>query len=203
MARKILTIAVAGTAFLAGGAALAVEPAAAGATMYHWRTESGTYAYTDDEKAIPERYRAQVESRKIGSLEDYERYTPAVSSGPPSQGEAALRAAAGESAAESRRLEYLRALNAPRDERRNQDLGVQTLTIPTGGGNSPAIEVQTRAGDEPVVIETIRTWPKGSIVTRSDLVVRQGDRIITIVKPQLNETDTMSDIIPEAELLDR
>jgi len=205
MARKILAIAITGTAFLTGGAALGVAPAAAETTIYHWRTEDGTYAFTDDEKAIPDRYRGQVETRAADGLSDYERYTPSVSSGPPGHGEAAPPPApeseATRSAAESRRLEYLRALNTPQGRIGDDGSGVQTLTIPTGNGSSPSIDVQTRNDDEPVVVETIRARPKGSLVTRSDLVVRQGDRIITIVKPQANETNTTSDIANESELL--
>jgi hypothetical protein len=41
------------------------------------------------------------------------------------------------------------------------------------------------------------------MVTRSDLVVSQGDQIVTIIKPQANQTNTTSDIIPEEDLLER
>jgi hypothetical protein len=210
MARNILAIAVTGTALLAGGLALGVEPAAADTKLYHWRTDDGTYAFTDDPKAIPERYRAKVETRFMDGLDGYERYTPAVSSAPPERAKAvaasttAPNTSANHPAAKTSRIEYLRALNAPQHEPRGHDRGeTRTLMIPTGGDDSPSIGVTTRDDDEPVIIETIRTHPEGLMVTRSDLVVRQGDQVITIIKPQANQTNTTSDIIPEEDLLER
>jgi len=208
MARNILAMTVAGTVLLAGGLALGVEPAAAETTLYHWRTDDGTYAYTDDRKAIPDRYRAKVETRSMDGLDGYERYTPAVSSAPPGHPKAVAVAAPttapDHAPAKMSRIEYLRALNAPQHERRDHDLGkTRTLMIPTGGDDSPSIGVTTRDDGDPVVIERIRVHPKGLMVTRSDMVVRQGDQIVTIIKPQANQTNTTSDIIPEEDLLER
>jgi hypothetical protein len=212
MARRklaIVVVAATGLALGAGGVVLAAAPASAGTKVYHWRTEDGTYAFTDDPKAIPDRYRDQVEVRALGGLDDYERYTPSVSSGPPGH-EAAGRTpaaagatAAGQGTAESRRIEYLRALNAPAVRGRAGGDSTQRISIPTGDGNSPVIDVPVDGDQEPVVIEQVRTRPAGSMVTRTDLVVRQGDRLLTIVKPQANETNTTSDIVDEGELLSR
>jgi hypothetical protein len=206
MARNILAMTVAGTVLLAGGLALGVEPAAAETNLYHWRTDDGTYAFTDDPKAIPDRYRTKVETRSMDGLDGYERYTPAVSSAPPEHPKAVAAAttAPDHAAAKMTRIEYLRALNAPQHERRVQDSGkTRTLMIPTGGDDSPSIGVTTRDDGDPVVIETIRVHPRGLMVTRSDLVVSQGDQIVTIIKPQANQTNTTSDIIPEEDLLER
>ena len=49
-------------------------PALAG-EIYSWRTEDGGYAFTDDEKAIPPRYRDQIEIQRIEGLGDYPRLT--------------------------------------------------------------------------------------------------------------------------------
>ena len=56
----------------------------------------------------------------------------------------------------------------------------------------------TPTDDAPVVIETIRSRPRGSSVTRSNVVVRQGDRVLTVIKPQLNETN-VSEIADEED----
>lgn len=170
-------------------------PAAAG-TVYHWRTEDGTYAFTDDEKAIPERYRDQVETRQLGGLQDYKRYTPTAGSaktGAPT-GERASQPAAGEE-----RLERLRALNAVASQPAAGGSDAPTITIRPGGDQGPVIDLAPGTADEPVVIETLRARPKGSWVTRSNVVVRQGDRVLTIIKPQLHETNVSSDIHQEED----
>ena len=178
-------------------------PAAAG-PVYHWRTEDGTYAFTDDEKAIPERYRDQVEERQLGGgLSSYERYTPAsgTAEAEPARVEPAEPSPAGERDPGQVRLEYLRALN--RDAARAVPAGQgtpATISVRAGGANSPVINVTPNDDHEPVVIETIRVRPKGAAVTRSNLVVRQGDRVLTIIKPQLAETNVTSDIIREEDL---
>jgi hypothetical protein len=96
---------------LAGATALLVAftaPAAAD-PVYSWRTEDGGYAFTDDPKAIPARYRDQATLRESARLRDYPRYTPSDD-------------AATERYAEqlTRRLAHLRAMNAQPVARRER-----------------------------------------------------------------------------------
>ena len=62
------------TAAIAAVTLIFALPALAG-EIYSWRTEDGAYAFTDDAKAIPPRYRDQVETRKSEGLRDYPRLT--------------------------------------------------------------------------------------------------------------------------------
>lgn len=87
------------SAFALVGLVAAAAPATAG-TVYSWRTEDGSHAFTDDPERIPERYREQAESRAVGALEDYEQLTRADAT-----------ASAAHAARLERRLDHLRALN--------------------------------------------------------------------------------------------
>ena len=44
-------------------------------SVYKWVTDSGTFAFTDDSKNIPPKYRPKVELLTVGSVRDYEKYT--------------------------------------------------------------------------------------------------------------------------------
>jgi hypothetical protein len=55
-------------------------------------------------------------------------------------------------------------------------------------------------GEEPVVVEQIRTRVADSEATRTVQVVRQGDRVLAIIKPTPNQTNL--DAPDESELLD-
>ena len=106
----------------AGLLALGLAAPAAAETVYSWRTEDGGYAFTDDEKAIPERYRAAAKPRQVGGLSGYERLTledPAATS------RYAERLAA--------RLDHLRSVNAPalRSETRSPGPATQAAATPT------------------------------------------------------------------------
>ena len=198
LTRAFTQLAVLGLLGVAAGWGAA--PAAAG-TVYHWRTEDGTYAFTDDEKAIPERYQDQVQTRQMGGLESYERYTPATGSAKsePLPERAEPRRAVERDRSDVR-LEYLRALNSEPVRGAPSGRGASpTLSVRAGGRGSPVIDVTPTEDQEPVVIETIRVRPKGSSVTRSNVVVRQGDRVLTIIKPQLHETNVTSDIADEED----
>lgn len=173
-------------------AALAA-PAAAG-PVYSWRTEDGGYAFTDDPKAIPARYRDQAKLRDTARLGDYARYTPSDD-------------AAGERYAEqlTQRLAYLRAANAqPVAARYAVAAGgsapTASLTMQSANGYAPSVEISQNTGDEPIVVETLFTRPEGKMVTRQTQVVRQGDRILSILKPRLREWNVTTDIHDESEL---
>ena len=172
-------------------ACLLAVPAVAG-ELYSWRTENGAYAFTDDEKSIPARYRDAAERRSTAALDDYERFTPEDSAAKQHYAEA-LEA----------RLERLRALNAGRavgPTVATSASGDKTVSLQVSGRDAPSVDITAGENSEPVIIETIRTRPEGKMVTRPSTVIRQGDRTLAIIKPRSREWDVNRDIIDEAEL---
>jgi hypothetical protein len=174
------------------GAGLAT-PATAG-TLYHWRTEEGTYAYTDNPKQIPARYRDQVEVRALGRLADYRRLTP--------QDSAASKSYAQRLSARLAELRQANAAPAPTGESPLAS-GPQTLALRTGSGSAPLLElpVAGQAGSEPLVVDTLFTRPAGKLVTRQSVVVRRGDQTLAVVRPRLREWNVADDIHAEEGLV--
>ena len=179
------------------GAALAA-PAAAD-PVYSWRTEDGGYAFTDDPKGIPARYREQAKVSEARGLHDYKRYTP-------SDGDANERY----SEQLTQRLEHLRAVNAgqgavaSRVASNHAPAGPSqpTITMQSANDFEPSIEFNQNTGGEPIIVDTLFTRPAGKIVTRQSTVVRQGDKILSIVRPRLREINVATDIHDEAELME-
>jgi hypothetical protein len=165
-------ISVAGIVLLA---ALAT-PALAG-TLYKWTTADGSVAFTDDPKRVPERYRSQIKTIQTGGLDAYERFTPSDGA---RQSEQQKRLQA--------RLERLRALNAP-----PQAVAPQMVVTPGPGGESQiliradrrtALTIPKGTSDgEPVIVEEMRVRNPNAITTRHVTVVRQGDRVLSVIKP--------------------
>lgn len=178
-------------------AALAAPSAAD--PVYSWRTEDGGYSFTDDPKSIPARYRDQAKMRETGRLHDYKRYTP-------SDGDATERY----SEQLTQRLEHLRAVNqeprAAGHQGASHDAqgGVSEPTISMQSANDfePSVEFDQSLGGEPIIVDTLFTRPAGKIVTRQSTVVRQGDKVISIVRPRLREINVATDIHDESELMD-
>jgi hypothetical protein len=174
-------------ALLAGGLATAEE-------IYTWRTEDGGYAFADDEKAIPPRYRDRVEVRRAEGLDGYRRFTPKDDQATHRYEE---RLAA--------RLEHLRALNeqattpsagAPAD---SAAPARERLTLRTGRRDAPGIDITASSNGEPIVVETILMRPEGKSVSQNVQVARRGGKPIAIVKPRAREWN-VSDIVDEEEL---
>jgi hypothetical protein len=172
-------------------------PAVAGGPIYSWRTEDGGYAFTDDPKAIPARYRDQARVRPSARLGDYARYTPADDKAVERYAERLTQ-----------RLAHLRAVNAQYAVR--QALAAQSvaggpapttrLTLDSANEYAPSVEISEGMGTEPIVVETLFTRPEGKMVTRHSQVVRQGDQILSIMKPRLREWNVATDIHDEADL---
>jgi hypothetical protein len=173
---------------------LAPSRASAGSNIYSWRTEDGVYAFTDDAKSVPARYRDQVQTRSSAALANYERFTPQVSGASDRYAEQLAA-----------RLEYLRTVNAaPATEQlaeRQQSGATRTISLRTGGDDSPSLEIAPGDSDKPIVVETVYTKPFGKVVTRESVVVRQGDKTLAIVKPRLRETNIVNDILSEEDFL--
>ena len=163
-------------ALLAGGLAAAEE-------IYAWRTSDGAYAFTDDEKAIPPRYRDRVEIRRMEGLEGYQRFTPKDDEDT-HRYEERLTA----------RLEHLRALNrqakapssgAPADSAAPTPAAPrEQITLRIGRRDAPGVDITTSSEGEPVVVETILVRPKGKSVSQNVRVTRRGGKAIAIVKPR-------------------
>jgi hypothetical protein len=167
----------------------AAMPAAA--EMWSWRTEDGGYAYTDDAKQIPARYRAQAKQISRRSLGSYERLTV-------QDGAASARYAAGV----ERRLASLRAANQASEQMEQVAAAAsepQTFVMSTGGTNAPQITASID-GDEPVVMEPILIREKGDLRTRRATVVRQGNRILALLKDSQHNYNVTQDILDEEAL---
>ena len=151
-------------------AALAT-PAAAG-SLYKWTTEDGSVAFTDDPKRVPERYRSQVKTIRTGGLDVYERFTPGDTR---RQSEQRKRL--------EERLERLREINRPPRSAVVAAPGVQpNLIIKTN--ERTALSVPNNAQDgSPVIVEEMRVRDPDSLATRHVTVVRQGDQVLSVVKP--------------------
>ena len=173
---------------------LSAGSAAAGGRYYAWRTADGDYAFTDDAKAIPEAYRKSAETRTHGALGSYQQFTASDA-----------RATRDYEQRLDERLEHLRALNA-----RAEDASAAERTQPsrpvvslrTGGDNGPLLQIAgVQESDEPVIVETLRAHPANRLVTRNNIVVRQGDRTLTVIRSRGREWNVNDDIHVEDDLL--
>lgn len=166
------------------------------AEVYSWTTEDGTRAWTDDRDSVPPRYADQVRvlGEKDSGLQGYERLTrpdPAASD------RYADRLA--------QRLEHLRRVNdqptAAATARRAAP-SATTLSLSTGGVNSPRIDLSTSGapGEEPLIVEPVLTKRHGAVRTRRSTVVRQGDKTVAIIKGRRHHTNPNDDIYDEEDL---
>jgi hypothetical protein len=159
-------------------------PALAG-EIYSWRTEDGGYAFTDDPKAIPPRYRDQAETRTTTRLSDYRRLTA------PEAGttDAYARRLAN-------RLDQLRALNQILDEAEARSAGasapvgggLQSLSVQSGEFNVGVPTDAEGQGDAPLVIENIRFRHDNEMATRHNLVISKGDKLLAVIKGKATNT---------------
>lgn len=176
-------------------------PATAG-PLFQWTAEDGTVSYTDDAKRIPERYRAaakEVHGKKLGG---YGRYSPAR---PEAETQYAAQLAG--------RLERLRALNRALDREAAYAEGAYAAPgAPVDGPEAlvridrdTTVRVPTAAaaaGDAPpVVVEDVRVRRSGSAFTVHDTVIRQGDRVIMVVRGDQHNFDISNDLREEDSLL--
>jgi len=183
--RKLTLLELLGGSFLA----LAVATSAAAENVYRWTADDGSVAFTDDAKRIPAQYREQAQRTRTGDLTSYGRYTPSG-------------AAARERDTQlAERLDRLREMNdadyAPSAPGRP---GPSTQTIlQLNRRSSIAIPNDQIVGDEPIVVEQRRVRDRNNISTTHVTVVRQGDRILSVVRPE--SAHDRAEWESEAELL--
>ena len=182
---------------LAGASALATSflgaPIAADVIAY--RTEDGVFAYTDDHEKVPARYAADAVTVRDSKLHGYPRLTVEDTA-----------AARDVSARLEKRLDYLRQVNAATAAERAVAANTSApqgtvVTIPTGSAaGAPSIEVATNPAEGPVVVEKIRSRDGARAATRGTTLVKQGDKLIAIMKGPSHQIDVNSDIYDEEAL---
>lgn len=184
---------------LAAGFALSLAGPVSAADLYRWKTDDGTIAYTDNVKHIPPRYRKVAEKISTGTLQGYARYTPDRS------------AAKGTEVAVADPFDQRRATNAAVNSPPAAPPTQPTQTVSQsnnplvrlGPQGEPALEVSPSGESSgPLIVEQKRYRMPGGFVTRTDTVVRQGDKIIAVVKPSPHGLDSIntSDIQDERDL---
>jgi hypothetical protein len=154
---------------------LALASAATAGPAYRWTTEDGGVAFSDDLKKIPSQYRASAQRITTRSLASYPRYTPAQSGVASGDRNAALQ----------ERLERLRAFNAASTAvaEAGPASGPQTI-FELDDRTSIAIPNDRRTSSEPVVVEQRRVRDRNNTTTTHLTVVRQGDEILSVVRPE-------------------
>ena len=186
---------------LVGAGALAASLIAApiAADIIAYRTDDGVFAYTDDHDKVPARYAADAVTVRDTQLRTYPRLTVED----PASREVASRL--------EKRLDYLRQLNAASAPERavaaNSAAQNAVISIPTGptlgkdgrGIPAPSIEV-TANGGAPIVVEPILTKEGDRVRTRRATIVKQGDKILAIMKGRSHHVDVTSDIYDEDAL---
>jgi len=176
-----------------GACALLAVSASAG-TLYRWTNADGVVSYSDELKRVPEAFRASAEPVKTSSLATYKQFTPAP---------------AAESKNYTERLgehvERLRVVN----EGAEQPVAAPAPTsdslgqVRVNGKFAVALPSETGGSIEPIVVEEHRV--RAGDTTTHVYVVRQGDRILSVVRPHTNHSDAdwleLEEVLeqPEAE----
>jgi hypothetical protein len=187
------------TALLVLAGLTLVLPAQAG-TLYKWTAADGTVSFSDDPDRIPARYRSQAVKQTTKSLETFERFTP---TDPAAQADYRKALAL--------RLERLRALNGYGGIAEGYAPAAPAVAAAEAApfeavvavGNKTAIRVPTTPGSSngPLIVEEVRVRRPGQVTTVHNTVVRQGDDIVMVVRPQNTHESSPSDITDERRLL--
>jgi hypothetical protein len=169
---------------------VALAGAAVAGPAYRWTAADGSVAFSDELKKIPSQYRASAERVGTRNLSDYPRYTPAESGAARSDRAAAL----------ALRVERLREINGTAqgaDASAPVNPGDTILRL----DNSTALSFPngTVGNGEPVVIEERRVRDRNNISTTHVTVVRRGDEILSVVRPE--SAHDRGDWADERELL--
>ncbi len=193
MSKHLLSRALPRT-LIAAALMLAVAGPAAAKVVYRWKTDDGVYAFTDDAKRIPEKYRAAAKASPLRPLHGYKQFTPAQSSG------TAAHVRRMEKAAQNLRTLNRRVYGQDTTVQPVYGVGADEAILRTGTDGLSTVEIQSGIDSgEPIVSTQRRYYVPGLIVTSTDTVVTQGDRIIAVVKPLPNQ-DNISTIGSESEL---
>jgi hypothetical protein len=164
--------------------------AASAGSVWRWTANDGSVAFTDDVKRIPEQYRASAKVVRTGDLGSYARYTPAET-----------RAASQERSLQlMERIARLRELNeAPGYTPAPARVEQASTILRLDNRSSIAIPNDRNGSDEPIVVEQRRVRDRNNISTTHVTVVRQGDEILSVVRPE--SAHDRADWPDESELL--
>jgi hypothetical protein len=173
---------------LFGMALVMALPAGAG-TLYHWTGEDGSVSFTDDWKRVPEVYQGEARKIESGNLSQYERYTPRRDGS---------QAAYVKSLRE--RVARLRVLNRTLERGHAPIAVAPTHTVlALDDDTSISIPNSGAADEEPIIIEQQRVMDPRASTTTTVKVVRQGDRVLSISRPNVHHSDSswpeMSDLL--------
>jgi hypothetical protein len=164
--------------------------AAVAGPAYRWTAADGSIAFSDALEKVPAQYRASAQRVGTRNLHDYPRYTPAESGSARSDRTAAM----------AERIERLREINASPQTSDAPARARQTHTILRLDNRASVTIPNDRAGnDEPVVVEQRRVRDRNNISTTHITVVRQGDEILSVVRPE--SAHDRADWADERELL--
>jgi hypothetical protein len=146
-------------------------------TFFSWETEEGTPSFTDDPKRIPAQYRAVAKERPRSDLRRYSRTSVVAPD-------------------RDRRLARAGDLRGA--------IAVASPGLPGTGSDEAAFMIRTSGSSqgvatqvgfpvssgpmEPIVTDNVRVMPADSEATRHITIVRQGGRVLSVVRPQLNQT---------------
>ncbi len=167
----------------AGASALAfvLGASASAGTLYSWKTDDGTFAYTDDKKRVPARYKAAAEKSKLESMQSYARYTPG-----PDIGEQAYAERVVERLEVLRGLSHAAVVSSGGEAEPVRPTPYVKLELGGNGDSTGQIEIPLGAGlddAEPIVVEHVRMRPgAGQNASRHFRVVKQGDRVLAVIK---------------------
>jgi len=190
---------VAAHVWLASAVLWLAAPMVSAEMVYRWTTDEGVVSFADEAKRIPNRYRNRAVRVETQRLDQYKRLTETDRVASQEYGER-LNA----------RLAELRALNGTADAQvAAQTEARSVVEIPLAGFERRAVRraadgtYSRRSGlvtpdmvipalnltadpnsDEPVVVEHLRVRPDGAITTRTVTVVRQGDRVLSVISPR-------------------
>ncbi|MBW2362518.1 MAG: hypothetical protein JRG84_16580 [Deltaproteobacteria bacterium] len=176
---------------------LAAGPASAG-TAYRYTAADGSLAFTDDLERVPAQQRSSTEVIQTGPLGAYARLTPEQAGQRSEQAEQAyarlerLRALRASLAVEEIRSGATVGSSGPRDitgYEATVEVKGSTIRLPAMGG-----------GDEPLIVEEVRSKPYGQIVTRRSTIIRRGDEILMVVRGEQENQTNVSDFYDEREL---
>jgi len=184
---------------IAAAVMFSVANQAGAAVVYRWKTDDGVYAFTDDAKRIPEKYRAEAKATPMRPLQGYKNYTPAQRAGTQAHVKAMQESARTFSKLNQRLYGQAGVPLGP--AYRAPSSGNAELLIGPGGRTSLQIEAGSvdDYSEAPITVQQQTFYVPGTNATRTNTIVRQGDRIIAVTKPRATQEDIST--IPSESVL--
>lgn len=185
--------------WLASAVLWLAAPMASAGMVYRWTTDDGVVSFADEAKRIPKRYRDRAVRVETQRLDQYKRLTETDQAASEEYGErlkarvAELRALNGsgyvnaEAKPEASSVVEIPLAGFERHAARRAADGTygRRSGLVTPDTVIPSLNlVADPNSDEPVVVEHHRVRPDGAITTRTVTVVRQGDRVLSVIKPR-------------------